>query len=243
MEPSVRTGVVQDREVSRGGALISRNDTLTPEATRRRAFGQILLLSAGFFVLVAISALSVILVTQSRRDNAWVVHTVEVENQMSTLLLEIRRAEGAARGYLLTSEPSFLDEYKVASAAVLPDLDKLENLTVDNPVQIENIKQLRPPVAARLDEFTRTIDFASHSDVAGGIAMLHRAEAEDSVRRIDDIAKAMRAEENRLFAERTKTADRTQQLASIDTVVASALVLALAAISIFLVRRSSRERD
>jgi hypothetical protein len=48
-------------------------------------------------VLVAISAASVILVSQARRDNGWVVHTVEVENQISTLLLQIRTAESTAR--------------------------------------------------------------------------------------------------------------------------------------------------
>jgi hypothetical protein len=48
-------------------------------------------------VLVAISATSVILVNQAREDNTWVVHTVEVENQISTLLLQIRTAESAAR--------------------------------------------------------------------------------------------------------------------------------------------------
>jgi CHASE3 domain sensor protein len=78
------------------------------DIARRRAVGQILLLVAGFLVLVAISASSVILVNQAREDNAWVVHTVEVENQISTVLLEIRRAESAARGYLLTSQPQFL---------------------------------------------------------------------------------------------------------------------------------------
>ena len=60
---------------------------MTADAQRRRAIGQILLLAAGFLVLVAISASSVVLVNQSRKDNAWVVHTVEVENQLSTLLL------------------------------------------------------------------------------------------------------------------------------------------------------------
>ena len=56
---------------------------MTPDATRRRAIGQILLLAAGFLVLVAISAASVLLVNQAREDNAWVVHTVEVENQIN----------------------------------------------------------------------------------------------------------------------------------------------------------------
>ena len=76
---------------------------MTPDATRRRAIGQILLLAAGFLVLVAISIASVLLVNKARDDNALVVHTVEVENQINALLLEIRRAESAARGYLLTS--------------------------------------------------------------------------------------------------------------------------------------------
>ncbi|MGH6765700.1 MAG: histidine kinase, partial [Bradyrhizobium sp.] len=55
---------------------------MTLEATRWRAIGQILLLTAGLLVLVGISALSVVLVNQARKDNAWVVHTVEVENQI-----------------------------------------------------------------------------------------------------------------------------------------------------------------
>jgi hypothetical protein len=58
---------------------------VTPDGGRRRAIGQILLLTAGFLVLVAISAGCVLLVNQAREDNAWVVHTVEVENQISTL--------------------------------------------------------------------------------------------------------------------------------------------------------------
>jgi signal transduction histidine kinase len=216
---------------------------VTPDASRRRAIGQILLLAAGFLVLVAISASSVILVNQSREDNAWVVHTVEVENQISTLLLQIRRAESAARGYLLTSEPRFLAEHQEAVATILPDVDKLARLAGDNPVQIENSQKLRAPVEARLDEFASAIDFAKRNDLAGGIAMLRQAGASDAVRRIGDVADAMRTEEDRLFAQRTATADRTQWLASAVTVAGSGLVIALAGISIVLVRRSARARD
>jgi signal transduction histidine kinase len=216
---------------------------VTPDAVRRRSIGQILLLAAGFLVLVAISATSVILVDQARQDSRWVVHTVEVENQISTLLLQVRRAESAARGYLLTSEPRFLSEHEATVATILPDLNKLTALTTDNPVQIENAKQMRAPVEARLQEFAKTIDFVKRNDVAGGIAMLREYGADESVERMNTVADAMRAEENELFLQRTATADRTQQLASIVTVVGSGLVVALAAISIFLVRRSAGARD
>jgi signal transduction histidine kinase len=216
---------------------------VTLDATRRRTIGQILLLAAGFLVLVAISATSVVLVNQARKDNAWVVHTVEAENQLSTLLLQIRRAESSARGYLLTAEPRFLADHEAAVASIPLDIDKLASLTGDNPVQAGNVRQLRPPVEARLAEFARAIDFVKRNDMAGGIAMLREAGASDSVQSIDQIAGAMRVEEDRLFAMRTATADRTQQLASVVTVAGSGLVIALAGISIFLVRRSARARD
>src|ERR1700733_89592 len=204
---------------------------------------QILLLAAGFLVLVAVSATSVILVDQAREDSGWVVHTVEVENQISTLLLEIRRAESGARGYLLTSAPRFLAEYNAAVAGVLADADRLSKRASDNPVQIENNKRLRPAILARLAELEKIVDLVKRNDTAAGLASLREAGADDSVARIEDVANAMRAEENELFVLRTATADRTQRLASIVTVVGSGLVVALAAISIFLVRRSADARD
>ena len=158
---------------------------MTSDAQRRRAIGQILLLAAGLVVLVAISAASVVLVNQARKDNAWVVHTVEVENQLSTLLLQIRRAESSARGYLLTSEPRFLSEHETATATILPDIDKLVQLTADNPAQAENTRQLRAPVEARLAEFARAVAFVKRNDIAGGIAMMREAGGSDSVQKVD----------------------------------------------------------
>jgi signal transduction histidine kinase len=216
---------------------------VTDDSARRRAIGQISLLAAGFIVLVAISALSVIFVNQAREDDGSVVHTVEVENQISTLLLEIRRAESAARGYLLALAPPFLAEHEAATASIMPDAEKLIRLTADNPIQVENSKGLKPEVAARLAEFARAIDFARRDDMAGGIAMLRETGAGDSARRIGDIATRMRSEEDRLFKLRTASAERSQLLASSVTMAGSGMVIALAGISIFLVRRSARARD
>ena len=58
-----------------------------------------------------------------------------------------------------------------------------------------------------------------------------------------NVGTAMLAEETRLFAQRTQKADRTQVLASSVTIAGSSFVVALAALSIFLVRRSARARD
>jgi signal transduction histidine kinase len=194
-------------------------------------------------VLVAISATSVLLVDQARKDNAWVVHTLEVENQISTLLLRIRTAESAVRGYLLTSEQRFLTEHEAAVTGILPDIDTLTRLAGDNGIQLENSKRLRTPVQDRLDEFAAIVDLVKRNDTDGAMALLRQANSTDAVRQISEIAGAMRTEENRLFSIRTAAAQRSQRLASLVTVAGSALVILLAGISIFLVRRSARARD
>jgi signal transduction histidine kinase len=217
---------------------------VTPDVKRRRqALGQILLLSAGFMVLVAVSVASVLLVNKAREDSAWVVHTIEVENQTNALLLEIRRAESAARGYLLTSGPEFLSDHETAVGEVLPDLDKLDHLTTDNPAQIDNVKRLRAAIETQLDQFAREMQYVKNGQPQNAIALVREAAASNATSAISKVADAMRLEEERLFALRTANADRSQLLASTVTITGSGLVIALAALSVFLVRRSARARD
>jgi signal transduction histidine kinase len=216
---------------------------VTADTQRRRALGQILLLTAAFLVLVAISAASVVLVTQARKDSALVVHTVEVENHINALLLDMRRAESAARGYLLTSGPEFLRDHESAAATILPGLEKLVRSIGDNPVQVENARKLRSAIEVRLDQFAREMNFVKQGDPASATALVREAAAGSTATIIRDVAQSMQAEEDRLLLARTATADRTQQLASLVTVAGSGLVIALAGISISLVRRSARARD
>ncbi len=215
---------------------------MTP-VSRRRSTLQILLLSAGFFVLVAISVASVLLVNKAREDNAWVVHTVEVESQVANLLLDIRRAESATRAYLLTSAPQYLTEYQSAAAGLPAALSHLQLTTVDNPVQVANAAKLKAAVEQRLAEFALSIERVRNNDAVTSIDVLRKGTSTDAVEAITRIGRDMRAEEDRLLAARTATADRTQVLASSVTIAGSCMVLALAALSVMLLRQSSKARD
>ncbi|MGY3452840.1 sensor histidine kinase [Bradyrhizobium sp. USDA 4353] len=216
---------------------------MAPEVRRRRTLGQVLLLSAGFLVLVAVSTASVLLVNKARSDSAWVVHTVEAENQINAVLLEVRRAESGARAYLLTQSPDFLRDHEAAVGAIRPLLDKLATLVADNQVQVDNLAKLRGVIEMRLSQFDREKALVASGDLPAAVALVRDAASTDSSTTMRTTAEAMRMEEERLLALRTTNADRSQQLATIVTVTGSALVVLLAIISVLLVRRSTQARD
>jgi len=216
---------------------------VTAEGQRRRAFWQILLLSAGLLVLTAISAGSVYLVNKARDDNKWVVHTIEVENQVNTLLLEIRRAESGARGFLLTQAAGFMADHEKAVAAIIPALDRVTRLTGDNPEQRTNIEKLSSAIETRLAQFSLEMDFVRQGQPDKATALVREAAAADTTAAISGFAGAMIQEEERLFRQRSTNADRSQTLAASLTGIGSGLVVLLAVISVWLVRRSAQARD
>jgi len=216
---------------------------VTADARRKRALGHILLLAAGLLVLTAISAGSVHLVNMAREDARAVLHTVEVENQLSLVQLGLRRAESAQRGYLATLRPDFQTDFEQAISELTPALTKLSQLVTDNPVQRRLINEMMPLYDQRIDEFRTTNELARSKRMSDAAKIVREGIGRDTMRHIDDLAARMRAEEDRLFVERTTNADRSQTLAASITGIGSGFVVVLAGIAIFLVRRSSHARD
>jgi signal transduction histidine kinase len=216
---------------------------MTTSEHRRRTIAQIVLLSAGLLILLGISASSIWLVYSLREDANEVAHTLEVENQIYIALLQLRRAESAERGYLLTSQPEFLTDFKEAEAAIRPAFNRLQELTTDNPEQVKNLKEALPLIDLRLGEFNTVVNLAMNGQQAEANRIVQENATRRTTARIRDLAVAMRDEEERLLKVRTAEANRTQMLSAVATTAGSGAVLALAIISMLLVRRSQKVRD
>ncbi len=213
------------------------------DAQRKRAIGHVLLLAAGLLVLTVISAGSVHLVNEAREDARTVLRTLEVENQISLVQLQLRRAESAQRGYLATLRPDFRADFEQALSELTPALTRLSQIISDNPVQRRLISEIMPLYDQRIDEFRTTIELARSQRMNDATKIVREGIGRDTMKHIEDLAGRMRAEEDRLFVERTTNADRSQTLAASITGIGSGFVVVLAGIAIFLVRRSSLARD
>ena len=172
---------------------------MTDTKQTRRPIAQIMLLSAGLLILIGIGFSSVWLVFSLREDADEVTHTLEVENQIYVALLQLRRAESAERGYLLTSQPEFLTDFREAEAAIRPAFNRLQELTLDNPVQVRHLKDALPLVDLRLGEFNKVVNLAMEGKQTEANKIVQENATRRTTARIRDLAVAMRDEEERLL--------------------------------------------
>jgi signal transduction histidine kinase len=215
---------------------------VTVDAARRRALWLSALLVSGLLVLLIISAASVYMVERTRSDSEWVVHSAEVENQISLAQLQMRRAESAIRGYALTGQESYASDFAEAENQIRPTLEKLRKLTIDNPLQLRAAEQMIPLTNQRFAEFRTTANLVRDGKIEEARDVLKNSDGRAQMNRIRDVATDMRLEEARLFRSRTAAADDSQSLAAIITTTGAGLVIILAGISMFLVRRSTQVR-
>src|SRR3954471_15272210 len=94
---------------------------------------QPILLAAGFLLLIAISGATAWLVSQAGKDAASVAHTLRIQDKLSNLLLDVRRAESGQRGYLFTNNQQYLDDYRTVVPTLDGQIGDLRVLTADNP--------------------------------------------------------------------------------------------------------------
>lgn len=207
------------------------------------ALAQIILLSAGLLILLGISASSIWLVYSLRADGNQVAHTLEVKNQIFLSLLQLRRAESAERGYLLTQQKEFLSEFREADAAIRPAFNRLQQLTADNPAQTARLKEILPLVDLRLGQFDTVIDLTTKGEHGEASRIVRENASLRTTGRIRDLMAAMGDVEEKLLVERRTETDRTQIMSAVATTAGSGAVLALAVISLMMVRRSQRMRD
>ena len=92
---------------------------------------QRLFLALGFVTLTIIAAASIALDARSRFDAAWVDHTLQVTNRLLNLRLPIRRAESGQRGYLLTGDRRFLDDYREAADRIAGAFDEALSVALE----------------------------------------------------------------------------------------------------------------
>lgn len=94
-------------------------------------------------VLMISSTASFLSIKSLLDSNSWVNHTQEVIYNLNEGSAIITEAQTSMRGYLITGDEQFVDRYNDAEAKSKVFFDKVTELTVDNPSQQMQLKELK----------------------------------------------------------------------------------------------------
>ena len=135
--------------------------------------------------------------SQTSRDaQRLVAHSLQVEARLSSLAADVRNLESSALGVAFGVEADLLSErMDLSRPRIEPQLDELDELTRDNPVQQRMLGQFRSMLDLRLDEMERMVNSDRRPTTDEVATLLTRYPIHYLIQDIND-------EEHRLLAER-----------------------------------------
>jgi PAS domain S-box-containing protein len=90
-------------------------------------------------------------------NQVWVARTEQVRLEMGQTESLIKDAETGQRGFLYMGDIKYLADYQGAIGQVQPHIDRLTQLTTDDPQERAQVAQLRDLAQAKLSELAQTI--------------------------------------------------------------------------------------
>jgi len=176
-------------------------------------------------------------------NNSLVIHTLDVLEKVESVRADITSAEANQRGFLLTGNTEFLEPYERGVVEIGPIIDRLAELTSDNPAQQKNIEDLRPSIAERIRLLRESVRIRGDAGLDALVASgsLERGHVEMD-KLLDSITKIETIEKN-LLAARTEQSRRSGINTIITLSVSNLVSITLVIFVFYLIKRDVAERD
>jgi signal transduction histidine kinase len=160
----------------------------------------------------------------------WVIHTLEVKAALGDIESAYVRAGRARSGYVISGTDDFLAEFDAAVPEIPGKLQRLRDLTRDNPKQLELCSRLEDAINRRVALLRESVQLKKQApeDRLGQAEFDRRGVPISS--EMTSLMQEMRAGEQTLFDIREKTTHRLFMLTVVTLAVAFILALELLAV-------------
>ena len=169
----------------------------------------------------------------------WVDHTDSVIIKTDRALFVLRDAESGQRGYLLTGDSTFLRDFNGALDTLHGIIDSIGEMTIDNPNQVQNIRDLRAVIDQPLVILSQIIE-QKKSDNIYNLQELERARVYSLQARA--ILQRMERAEHQLLAARIVSVQKYSAYTPILIVVAAILSILITLVFYWRVHNDFLER-
>jgi len=204
---------------------------------------QSLLLGVGFVLLVGISAATFYLVERGASDSRLLADTLSVEDKLSDVLLTVRRAESSQRGYLLTNDPSYLEDFRDAEPETQETIAELRALSESSATRQSTLDHVANLVAGKFREMRRIVDLNEAGRRLEALAQVREGGGRRLMIELRDVIEEAIEVENNLADVRSQASRRTNTLLLGITLIGAALIVGVGWLSMMLVQRNFRRAE
>lgn len=172
-----------------------------------------------------------------------VMHSYQILNLLESIHSMLKDAETGQRGFLLTSDESYLEPYNHASDQVDESFRSLWQLTLDNPQQVVKVKQLSAASAAKLAELKRTIHLGRTQGFDAAVAVVKSNQGKNAMDDIREIVGDMIKTENDHLLDRTVKLEQDTAMVSAVSLFFSGFAILTLILLAFLLQRFLHARQ
>ena len=197
----------------------------------------------GLGMVIAIALIFGWTLRQINDSDYWVEHTREVISRNRQLLTDVKDAESAERGYIITGDESYLAPYRIASDDIASKASMLRQSVSDNPTQQQRVLALQALISQR----TAVLDQALHERGIAGFAaaeaVVRSGQGRSVMKKIQESSQQIEDVEYRLLEERSQHRQERVRAGFYATIAASLLALVGFVLTPLDVRNALRQRN
>lgn len=203
-------------------------------------------LNTGYWLAISVIVVNALVTNVNllrlTENNRRVFHTHEVLGELEHMFSELKDAETSVRGYFLSNRAEHLDTYHAALPEIGLSLDRLRDMTADNPSQAARIRSLRRAVNARLGIIRDTLLAQKEDGLETALESIRAGRGRRAMEDVRGIIRSTVADEERLLVLRSADADATVQRTILGFTITSALAILLLGLIYYLSQRDFAER-
>ena len=199
--------------------------------------------AAALIAIVLMAVATIASLRSSKAANDWVAHSHQVREALDEALLMAVNAETGERGFLITGREEYLEPYRTGTATLGPALDRVQELTRDNPGQQRQLSEMRQVLDERLAILARAIEAHRRGDESEIRALLATGRGKQLMDRGRALLSEMNDEETRLLQVREQAWTAQQRRLMLIVLLGAAFLLALSIVAALIVRGDLHRRE
>jgi len=177
----------------------------------------------------ALVVVAFLLIARQAESTDLVIHTLDVQNRLTTLLSRLQDAETGQRGFLLTGDTDFLQPYESALTLINQDFTQVKEATADNSIQQAALERLKPLIDRRMTLLRDGIESYRRGERVNSALPSRLSEGKSAMDQVRLVIAELSRAETALLQQRQATATREATWTKFGLVALALTIIGLAA--------------